>query len=524
MTAGIPVVATAAGAVPEVVGDAAEVVPVGDIEALAAAMGTVLTDDERRRELVGLGHRNIERYSWDATANGMVELYERAVQARGGLGPAVDGGRPPRPASAHGAAHRTGRSPGRRPRRAGHGARRGAQLQRRRRRRALRRGAVRGAADHLDADGPPLDLEVVVVDNASTDGSAEALTARFADLVLVHNPVNTGFPANNLALRDLEGIRYVALVNPDCVRRARVARPAGAVPGRRRRDRRRLPAHALRGPLRRRRDHVTHVIARRRRHPPARACTSAGATVEGRDVWAGVRVAGVDFGQEQGPDGMFRWTGDRTVLRIPVPSTGSVPAAVDLTVTSVLGERSATFRSGDAVIEVEVGTTAQFVSVPLAAPPIDLVNNAGSLVFDDGYGADRRTSTRSVRTSAEARDVFAFTGGAVAVPPGLPRRGRAPRQAVLPLLRGHGPLVAGHRAGVALPVRPRLGRAAPALRHRRGGLADRGVLQRAQPPDDAHQERPGAARRPRDPGVRRLDRRRRSSGSVPGSRVAGVDR
>ena len=31
-------------------------------------------------------------------------------------------------------------------------------------------------------------------------------------------------------------------------------------------------------------------------------------------------------GQEQGPEGMFRWTGDRTVLRIPVPSTGPLPA------------------------------------------------------------------------------------------------------------------------------------------------------------------------------------------------------
>ena len=412
MTAGIPVVATAAGAVPEVVGDAAEVVPVGDVEALAAAMGTVLTDDERRRELVRLGHRNTERYSWDATADGIVELYERAVQARGG---------PDRPSMV------AGRLDQRRPvvRLTAPPGRQGGDLAAPATVRVVVLNfnggddvvrcveALYSAPPTTSApSGHPLDLEVVVVDNASTDGSAEALAARFADLVLVHNPVNAGFPANNLALRDLEGIRYVALVNPDVFVEPGWLDPLVRC----------LDGDAAIGaacPLMLFEDRFVDVEITSSTSSPGGGDTRqlgvhvSGATVEGRDTWAGVRVDGVDFGQEQGPGGMFRWTGDRTVLRVPVPSTGPIPAAVDLTVTSVLGKRSATFRSGEAAIEVQAGTAAQIVSVPLAAPPIDLVNNAGSLVFDDGYGADRNYLEPVGADVAAERDVFAFTGGAV---------------------------------------------------------------------------------------------------------------
>ena len=43
--------------------------PVGDDDALAAALRTVLDDDGRRAELVAAGHRNVTRFSWSATAD-----------------------------------------------------------------------------------------------------------------------------------------------------------------------------------------------------------------------------------------------------------------------------------------------------------------------------------------------------------------------------------------------------------------------------------------------------------------------
>jgi GT2 family glycosyltransferase len=70
--------------------------------------------------------------------------------------------------------------------------------------------------DALEAtDWPAGALEIVVVDNASTDGSVEQIMKRHPEVQLLPAGGNLGFPANNLALRDLGSVQYVALVNND---------------------------------------------------------------------------------------------------------------------------------------------------------------------------------------------------------------------------------------------------------------------------------------------------------------------
>jgi N-acetylglucosaminyl-diphospho-decaprenol L-rhamnosyltransferase len=67
------------------------------------------------------------------------------------------------------------------------------------------------AALQAHAPGTP----VWVIDNASTDGSAEAIARDFPSVRLSINPSNVGFArANNLALRELE-TPFVWLLNPD---------------------------------------------------------------------------------------------------------------------------------------------------------------------------------------------------------------------------------------------------------------------------------------------------------------------
>jgi GT2 family glycosyltransferase len=58
-------------------------------------------------------------------------------------------------------------------------------------------------------------LEVIVVDNASADGSAAAARQAFPSARVIDSPANEGFArANNRALREVAG-RYVLFLNPD---------------------------------------------------------------------------------------------------------------------------------------------------------------------------------------------------------------------------------------------------------------------------------------------------------------------
>lgn len=60
-------------------------------------------------------------------------------------------------------------------------------------------------------------LEVIVVDNASSDQSAEAVRDRFPQVRLIANTANTGYAhGNNQAIRAAQG-PYILLLNPDVI-------------------------------------------------------------------------------------------------------------------------------------------------------------------------------------------------------------------------------------------------------------------------------------------------------------------
>jgi glycosyltransferase involved in cell wall biosynthesis len=86
LRSGTPLVATRTGGLPELLGDAAALVPVGDPVALADAVTAVLTDPDRRARLVAAGRERAD--SWPdeaATARQLVALYREL------LGPPGDG-------------------------------------------------------------------------------------------------------------------------------------------------------------------------------------------------------------------------------------------------------------------------------------------------------------------------------------------------------------------------------------------------------------------------------------------------
>lgn len=82
MQKGVPVVATAAGAVPEVVGNAALVVGLKDIEGFASAMRDVLSGPELAAALVEAGHARAREFSWQRFGVEMKALYEELSAER----------------------------------------------------------------------------------------------------------------------------------------------------------------------------------------------------------------------------------------------------------------------------------------------------------------------------------------------------------------------------------------------------------------------------------------------------------
>jgi glycosyltransferase involved in cell wall biosynthesis len=77
MAAGVPVVATTGGAVPEITGDAALLADPTDRDALARELGRVIGDEQLRADLIGRGYARVREFSWGHAADDFVDLYRR---------------------------------------------------------------------------------------------------------------------------------------------------------------------------------------------------------------------------------------------------------------------------------------------------------------------------------------------------------------------------------------------------------------------------------------------------------------
>ncbi|MGW2644300.1 glycosyltransferase family 4 protein [Streptomyces sp. NPDC001393] len=79
----VPLVATRVGGIPDLVGDAAELVPYGDPEALAATVVRLLADPERREELRERGVRQAAGWpTEDETVAQVLSIYDELTQPR----------------------------------------------------------------------------------------------------------------------------------------------------------------------------------------------------------------------------------------------------------------------------------------------------------------------------------------------------------------------------------------------------------------------------------------------------------
>jgi GT2 family glycosyltransferase len=272
------------------------------------------------------------------------------------------------------------------------------------------------------ADGQ---VDVWMVDNGSTDGSVALVERDFPWVRVLRNPRNDGFAGgNNVALRQVR-TPFVALCNSD-------ARPA---PDWLRRLLATLDEDQGLGC-------ATSKILFQPRFLPLRLATPAfhpggldsrelgvrvyGVTVDGRDVTDEVLWDRVAYAPEGGGAGRFRWTRPGGELLVPV-----MPGGGKATVT--LGFRLAAEAAKDVALRWGAGQTASsatvrapaeepaeaVVELPLDALAgegglVDVLNSVGSVVFADGYGADRAYQEVDRGQHEQGEDVFAFCGAACA--------------------------------------------------------------------------------------------------------------
>ena len=81
MASGLPVLALADGAIPEVLGDAGALVATTDPEVLAAEILRLLGDEPRRRSLAEAGRARSARFTWEAAAAAHRALYGSVLEA-----------------------------------------------------------------------------------------------------------------------------------------------------------------------------------------------------------------------------------------------------------------------------------------------------------------------------------------------------------------------------------------------------------------------------------------------------------
>ena len=81
MARGCPVVTTDAATLPEVAGGAADLVPVGDVDALAGALLRMVEDPAHRAERAAAGVARASSLTWAASAEAHVAAYEAAIAA-----------------------------------------------------------------------------------------------------------------------------------------------------------------------------------------------------------------------------------------------------------------------------------------------------------------------------------------------------------------------------------------------------------------------------------------------------------
>jgi GT2 family glycosyltransferase len=256
-------------------------------------------------------------------------------------------------------------------------------------------------------------FQVVLVDNASSDGVVDRTRKQWPDVRIITSDRNRGFAGGcNLALHDLDDVDAVALVNSDVLVEPRWLAPLARALGHNAKVGAASPKILFESRFR---EVELRSGTRRRGRGDRRrlGVRVSGARAGGSDVWRDTQLVEGFWGPEHGPEpeSGFQWTSGRAVLRIPVAE--AAPAETCELRLAADGVTRLTARSGRSEVELEVGREPEWHTVPLEGRPFDVINNVGTVLAGDGYGADRGYLERDHGQYDTPESVFAWSGGAV---------------------------------------------------------------------------------------------------------------
>lgn len=243
------------------------------------------------------------------------------------------------------------------------------------------------------------DFETWVADNASTDGSVEMLRRDYPWVRVIETGGNLGFAGgNNVALRQATS-PFVVLLNNDAVPEPTwLSRTLAAFDGR--------PDVGC----------VTPKIVFLPTFVPVRLETEGFVPGPQDTRELGVRIYSVGGTEGKplwerltyGPELGFTWTRPSGEFLLPV---GDGPVTVTWAAER---DKDVTLSWSGGSVTLPAGPEPREVSFTVDAPRVDVLNNAGGIVFADGYGADRAFQEIDRGQYDEPGEVFTFCGNGVA--------------------------------------------------------------------------------------------------------------
>lgn len=259
-------------------------------------------------------------------------------------------------------------------------------------------------------------LAVALVDNGSEPGWLDGLRQRYPTVRVVEAGANLGFGgACNRGFSVLTDCDYVALLNNDAIPSPDWLEPlvavfeadprVGAATPKVLLDAR-FVSVTLASPTVRPGDSDTRALG-------VQLC---GARVGGEDVSDRVELVSGFWGWEHDTvtvGGRFAWTDGRGVLRLPVPFTEADLVPVELRLACGTGPMEVAVEPAGRDLRLSVGLHPAWFDLGEIGPPVDLINNAGTVLLADGSTADRGYLEPDSPEFAEPSDVWGWSGAAV---------------------------------------------------------------------------------------------------------------